>query len=230
MRTDEPLRRDMGPAMADSGLWQHLATDTLPLDDVARLVGTVSDNWATNVLLARVGGPSGVRGNDVASAGIALLDYVREHRTEQMPPRMSSGSALGCVRLLTSLYRDAVGTRGVDPLTGAASAHPRVGQRVFGWLRDAVDLSMVAGAFGLDPLAHSEPDRGYTVYAKTGTERGVRADVGVASSGSRSVIYAFIANWDDAADLSVRDRILADLHEAGATMRWEVSREKGVVQ
>ena len=89
---------------------------------------------------------------------------------------------------------------------------------------------MVAGAFGLDPLAHSEPDRGYTVYAKTGTERGVRADVGVASSGSRSVIYAFIANWDDAADLSVRDRILADLHEAGATMRWEVSREEGVVQ
>src|SRR5688500_11044511 len=51
LAADEPLDRRAVPPVADSGLWQHLSTDVLPLVDVARLVGAVSDNLATNVLL-----------------------------------------------------------------------------------------------------------------------------------------------------------------------------------
>ncbi len=51
----EPLTRLPEDAVADSGLWQHLAVDTLAAGDLAALVGAVSDNLATNVLLRRVG-------------------------------------------------------------------------------------------------------------------------------------------------------------------------------
>ena len=51
----EPLTRTAEDAVADSGLWQHLGVDTLPAADLAALVGAVSDNLATNVLLRRVG-------------------------------------------------------------------------------------------------------------------------------------------------------------------------------
>src|SRR5689334_17203490 len=47
-------RRSVDP-VSDSGLWQHLATDRLMVEDVAQLVGTLSDNLATNVLLDLVG-------------------------------------------------------------------------------------------------------------------------------------------------------------------------------
>ena len=42
-------------AVGDSGLWRHLQARSLPLADVATLVGATSDNLATNVLLREVG-------------------------------------------------------------------------------------------------------------------------------------------------------------------------------
>src|SRR6185437_9772852 len=42
-------------AVGDSGIWQHLAVPSLPLADLAALVGAASDNLATNVLLRRIG-------------------------------------------------------------------------------------------------------------------------------------------------------------------------------
>lgn len=51
----ELLDRHAVEPVADSGLWQRLCVDRLPLLDVATLVGTVSDNWATNVLIDRLG-------------------------------------------------------------------------------------------------------------------------------------------------------------------------------
>jgi hypothetical protein len=38
-----PLSRRSVPPVADSGLWQHLLVDALPVDDLAVLVGTVSE-------------------------------------------------------------------------------------------------------------------------------------------------------------------------------------------
>src|SRR5947209_4943561 len=51
----EPLTRTAPDWVADSGVWQYLATDTLPVGDLCELVGIASDNLATNVLIARVG-------------------------------------------------------------------------------------------------------------------------------------------------------------------------------
>src|SRR6476469_91510 len=52
---DEPLTRSVDLWVGDSGLWHTLSVETLPLIDVAALVGAVSDNLATNVLLRRAG-------------------------------------------------------------------------------------------------------------------------------------------------------------------------------
>ena len=41
--------------VGDSGQWQHLATDVLPLTDVCALIGATSDNLATNVLVKQIG-------------------------------------------------------------------------------------------------------------------------------------------------------------------------------
>jgi beta-lactamase class A len=42
-------------AVGDSGVWQHLQAPSLPVADLASLVGATSDNLATNVLLRQVG-------------------------------------------------------------------------------------------------------------------------------------------------------------------------------
>ena len=52
---DECLTRTPAESVADSGLWQHLSTDSLTVCDAAVLVAAVSDNLATNVLLRHVG-------------------------------------------------------------------------------------------------------------------------------------------------------------------------------
>ena len=68
-------------AVADSGLWQHLHTRSLAVADLAVLVGAVSDNLATNVLLREIGLPAvGATGRGARVAGdTALHDRVRDH-------------------------------------------------------------------------------------------------------------------------------------------------------
>src|SRR5206468_8807265 len=45
------LDRDPRDIAGDSGIWQHLHVPSLPVADLAALVGATSDNLATNVLL-----------------------------------------------------------------------------------------------------------------------------------------------------------------------------------
>ena len=103
--------------------------------DAARLVGAVSDNWATNVLLARVR----IDTLPVGERGSRLHDFVRDERGPADPPTLSEGCAAGPRRPVP---------RPPDP------------SLVLDWVSLGVDLSMVGSAFGLDPLAHQEPDRG----------------------------------------------------------------------
>jgi len=210
---DEPLTRELADAVADSGIWQHLSVDTLPLDDVARLVGLASDNWATNTLLRRVGGIE-VVARSASALGIRdvlLHDRVRDMRTPDHPTRLSEASATGLVSLFTRLVRDEDLGHGV-------------GERVLGWLTGGLDLGMVAAAFGLDPLAHATPDRGVTVVNKTGTDLGVRADAGWVVGPAGQVVYACIANWDAAFDGPdpLRDDVLRAMHRLGAALRARV--------
>ena len=99
---------------------------------------------------------------------------------------------------------------------------PEVSARVMRWVAANADLSMVASAFGLDPLAHAEPDRGITLVNKTGTISTVRADVGIVAGPLGEVAYAVLASWPDDTARDPRDRILAEMAAIGAAIRRHI--------
>jgi beta-lactamase class A len=203
LRRDEPLCRTPALAVADSGLWQHLRTDCLPAEDLAVLVAAVSDNLATNVLLERVGLAEVQRlARELGYRSSALHDRVRDDRSAADEPVLSSGTAAELSRLMVEVARD---------------------ERVAGWLARNTDLSMVASAFDLDPLAHADPtgtDAGLTFFNKTGTDAGVRADAGVLRGPAASLAYAVVANWPgDGEDR--RHEVLCAMREIG---EWLLSR------
>ena len=198
----EPVTRTLEDAVADSGLWQHLRSDTLPLADAAALIGAVSDNLATNVLVRRVG-LEAVRalGASLGLRDTALHDTVRDVRGPEHPPALSTGTASELSWLFAALQRGEVVSAGVSA-------------QVVDWLALDTDLSMVASAFGLDPLAHVDGDRGVLLRHKTGTNVGVRADVGVVGP----FAYAVLASWDDAA-ADRRDEVLTRMADVGRALR-----------
>lgn len=204
MAEDTPIERAPEDAVADSGLWQHLRQPELGLGDACVLIGTVSDNLATNALLRVIGlDRVDAVGRELGLADTALRDRVRDERGPGDPPALSTGSAAELRGLFERLMR--------DELLG-----PAVAGRVRGWLANGVDLSMVASAFNLDPLSHQVPDRGFTVINKTGTNADVRADVGWVRGPAGSAVYAVIANWRDS---DPRDAVIAGMRSFGAALR-----------
>lgn len=166
------LRKDSVEPVADSGLWQHLDVPELSVEDCARLVGTVSDNLATNVLLAHVGlAPVQEVARRLAPCGSLLHDRVRDVRRPTDPPTLSTG----CAADWAAYFRN---------------PHPKVLE----WLAAAADLSMVSSAFDLDPLAHV--DSTPRLWSKTGTDTGTRAEVGLVEVGERRVAFAAIVHFD----------------------------------
>ena len=207
---DQPLRRDRGLPVADSGLWQHLATPTLPVRDAACLVGAVSDNWATNALLDLVGLDAvRHRARALAPGGSALHDLVRDDRGPEHPATLSKGCAADWAALFAGLAAGSV-------------VGPAVSATVLGWLATGVDLSMVASALDLDPLAHMEPDRGVRLWNKTGTDSSARADVGLVRGPAGEVSYAAICNWERG-DARPRGAVMAAMRDLGS----EVARLVG---
>ena len=200
-----PRQEDL---VADSGLWRHLSTAEMEVVDCAALVGAFSDNLATNVLLRRVGGARAVEETAVAAGieDVALHGPVRDVRGPSDPPTLSTGSAAGLAALAARLHRGEL-------------VSPTVSARVAGWLSLNADLSMVASAFGLDPLCHDEPDRGLRLWNKTGTITGVRGDVGVLSGPAGTIAYAVLAEWDDPAAPLAREEALAGMALVGAAVR-----------
>lgn len=197
-------RRSLVP-VADSGLWQHLATDRLMVEDAARLVGAVSDNLATNALIHLLGLERvQERATAMAPGGSMLHDLVRDERPDG--GSLSTGCARDWAAIMQRLEKE---RRRGEP----------VGAGVVEWLVAGTDLSMVAGAFDLDPLAHgSGPDEGVTLWNKTGTDPGVRADVGVVAIDDSWASYAVICNWpgEGAAD---RSRVLRVMRGVGEKIR-----------
>lgn len=169
----------------DSGIWQHLQAPSLPVADLAALVGSTSDNMATNVLLHQVGLEAvRTRTESLGLARTALLDLVREARGPDDAPQLSIGSTAELSWLFGALYRGQV----VDQVTS---------QRVMGWLSLNTDLSMVASAFGLDPLAHGTMDHGIQLVNKTGTDAGVRSEAGILKGPRTAVSYAVTVQFHD---------------------------------
>lgn len=211
---DRRVTKDDARFVRDSGLWHVLDQRELTVVDACRLVGAVSDNLATNVLLDLVGLDAVARYADsIASAPMELLDHVRGEARDLTipgtPPTLSRASAASLIGFVRRLYDGSV-----SPL-------------VEEWLSLNTDLSMVASAFGQDPLAHNViGGSGRPVLVnKTGTDDGIRADVGLVRQGNRAVAYAAVANWptDESAPGAqsvmermrriggeIRDRLLVD--------------------
>lgn len=204
----EPLDRETTEPVADSGLWQHLSTTRLPVVDLARLVGTVSDNWATNVLIGRVRlAAVQARAASLTADGSTLHDRVRDIRTAEHPRTPSEGSAADLARLFADLHAGTVVSEAVSAL-------------VLDWLSTSVDLSMIASPLGLDPLAHAEADRGCRVWNKTGTDSQIRAEAGLMEVPSGTYAYAAICNWTtDRSDPGSRDVVLDTMRRIGEFIR-----------
>lgn len=189
-------------AVGDSGVWQHLQAPSLPIADLASLVGATSDNLATNVLLRQVG-LQAVR-ERTESLGLlrtALLDLVRDSRGPDDAPQLSVGSTAELMWLFAGLARGDI----VDSLTSS---------RVLGWLSLNADLSMVASAFGLDPLSHRGTDHGLLLVNKTGTDAGVRAEAGVLRGPRAGVAYAVSVQFNDSG-IAARLRVLDAMRTVG---------------
>lgn len=196
------LDRSPRDAVGDSGIWQHLQSSRLPVSDLAALVGATSDNLATNVLIRYVGLEAvRARTEALGLTRTALLDLVRDHRGPDDAPQLSIGSTKELTWLFAALARGEI-------------VSPEVSQRVVGWLSLNADLSMVASAFGLDPLAHRMPDHNVLLMNKTGTDGGVRSEAGVLRGPRASVAYAVSTYFADS-DLSSRLAVLNGMRQVG---------------
>ncbi len=198
----EQLTRTREDLVADSGLWQHLAADSLPLMDLCALVGAVSDNLASNVLIRRIGlSAASDLADELGLEDVVLHDRVRDRRRPTDPPRLSSGSAAGLTALLVELARP----RRLPPAAAGL---------VLGWLALNTDLSQVGSALTLDPLAHVGADHGVVFRNKTGTDDAVRADTGLLQGSHGTLVYAAVANWP-ADGPSRREAVLSAMNEIG---------------
>lgn len=211
-----PVTRAPEDFIRDSGLWHTLDEDTLGVADVCRLIGATSDNLATNALLRTVGLD---QVKDCAArldaAPMELCDKVRGHRDIRENPRaadtLSKGSAHALWRMQVAIHDGRV-----DPLVGE-------------WLSLCTDLSMVASAFDLDPLAHNTlggEEHDWVLVNKTGTDDGVRADTGLVTRAGRTVAYAAMANWEPAEDDEVvlRD-VMSRMHAIGTQIRTHLTSD-----
>jgi beta-lactamase class A len=196
------LDKTPGDAVAASGIWRSLQAPALPVADLAALVGATNDNLATNVLLRQVGLDAvRARTESLGLGRTALLDLVRNKRGPDDAPQLSVGSASELTWLLAALSRGQI----IDHVTS---------QRVLGWLAHNADLSLVASAFGLDPLSHRTTDHGIQIINKTGTDPGIRAEVGLLSGIRTGVAYALTVQFVDS-DLATRLRVLEAMRTFG---------------
>ena len=209
----EPLARESHDWVADSGLWQAMAADALPAADLALLVGAVSDNLATNVLLRRVG-LDAVAGT-AAHLGLkhtGLHDRVRDERGPRDPETLSTGTAVELSELAHRIMHE-------------SALGPAADSLVRQWLSANTDQSMVGAAFvehaGLDPLAHHlslSPE--LLFWNKTGSDAGIRADIGSVSRNGRTISWAAIANWEAPDEPGATERmrpwtVLRGMHRIG---------------
>lgn len=199
------LDREARDLVGDSGIWQHMQAPSFPVADLAALIGASSDNLATNVLLRLVGLDSvRARTEQLGLKRTALLDFARDHRGPDDAPQLSVGS----MKELTWLFSELARGEAVDAATS---------QRVVDWLSLNMDVSLVASAFGLDPLAHRSGDHGLTMFNKTGSEAGVRAEAGVLRGPRAGVAYAVSASFADT-DLPSRLAVIEAMRTVGSDL------------
>lgn len=202
----QPIDRRETLQVSDAGIWQHLSVDILPLNDVATFVAAYSDNLATNALIDLVG----IDKLEKAAANLGLTqtrlnDYVRPLRNAaEHPVTVSQGSSCD----LASFCADQ------ELFTYSSNS---VSTRLVNWLRLGVDYSMFVNDFTVDPLSHQNMLSGFRIWNKTGTDLGVRADVGIIEGSTHSVAYSLIANWTD--PLVTDFAVVSTMRSAGEVVR-----------
>ena len=196
-RSGEPRGRVRG-----AGLWRHLQAPALPVVDVTTLVAALNDGVATNALLAHISLDAvRLRAESLGLTRTALLDRVRDSRGPDDAPNLSVGSTDEIAALIAALVRGDV----VDRPTSS---------RVLDWMALNPDLSLVASAFGLDPLSHGPADHGVHLVNRTGSDSGVRADAGAIRGPRAAVTYAVTVQFDDT-NLPTRLRVISAMRAVG---------------
>lgn len=207
LEPSEVVAATAGDQVADSGILYLLQQQDHRIDDLCLLIGAVSDNMATNMLLRRLGLDAVQRATrDLGFTVSGLRDRVRLNRSQDDPLTLSTGSAAELCEFVARVH--------AGDIHGAA-----VSERLRRWLGVNTDLSMVARAMGLDPLAHTEPDAGFELWNKTGTISDARIDIGCAGhpDSGRRVGYAVLANWAWGEDH--RDPVLESMGRLGTEIR-----------
>lgn len=197
----EHLQRRPSERVDESGIWYLMEQESLSIYDVAVLIGAFSDNFATNVLIRRVGLENVAA--QVAELGYrnsGLHDFLRWPRPAKAPRTLSTGTAAELSDFMARHAKDEFWDESTN----------EVFRR---WLGAGADTSMVASAFDLDPLAHYNYQRDVWVWNKTGTDSSIRADAGIVMTPRRRVAYALFANWEKATDHVVE--VMPIMREAG---------------
>ncbi|GHE44862.1 serine hydrolase [Streptosporangium violaceochromogenes] len=178
----EPVEPREDDRCGGSGLLGVLSGRRWPIGDLAVLVAAVSDNTATNALLRRIGLDR--VGEDAARLGFVrtrILDRIREPRLPSHPPAFAVGTA-------GELARFAAGLDGRREWT----------QIMLRWMACNGDRSLVPALLAHEPeereVPAAVPPGKVWVANKTGTDAGVRADVGVMIGSGRRLGYAVLAN------------------------------------
>ncbi|MGO2810082.1 MAG: serine hydrolase [Brevibacterium aurantiacum] len=201
LNLQERLSRRPSERVDESGIWYLMEQDDLSIYDVAVLVGAFSDNFATNVLIRRIGLENVAR--QVETLGYrnsGLHDFLRWPRPAKAPRTLSTGTTAEFADFMARHARDEFWDESTNEIFRR-------------WLGAGADTSMVASAFDLDPLAHYNYQRDVWVWNKTGTNGTIRADAGIAMTPTRRVAYAVFANWEKDTDRVVD--VMPIMREAG---------------
>ncbi|PSL08432.1 beta-lactamase class A [Haloactinopolyspora alba] len=165
---------DEDRAVGGTGMLRALSPRTWTVADLAVAVATVSDNAATNALLRRIGlEPVRRLARQQGLMRTSVHDRIRDQRGPGEPETFASGT----VAELAAFMSDVESGRLVSA---------DVARRVKSWMTGNVDRSLVA-----DPISR-EPPGAFGVANKTGTDTGVRADVGIVT-GASTVAYAVVS-------------------------------------
>jgi beta-lactamase class A len=192
---DQIIQVEDSDIVGDSGLLQYLHSRDYTYNDLATLVAAVSDNSATNTLI-RVLGLQNIK-EYTQSLGLketGVLDLIRDVRNPTIHPFAPSQSNSFEYAKIIEIYKK-------DKL-------------VKGWLLKNTDLSMVASAFNIDPLAHSQGEK---LFNKTGTDLGVRCDAGNILIGNHDYTYAMFVKFDESQSGNV-DLVYSLMRQVGKLM------------
>lgn len=184
---EEPVALEDDDYCGGSGLLLGLSQRQWTVGDLALLTAAVSDNTATNALLRRVGLD---RVNAAAAAlGLTrtrLLDRIREPRTDTDPPTFALGTA--------------------SELSGLA-ALVAGGQ---GWQVQLREWMLANTDHGLVPALIRHDQEAAWIANKTGTDEGIRTDVGIMGG----LAYAVLASGPPGSEQS----LVTAVRQAGLTL------------